>query len=47
MRLYKVQKNLKNDKDIYRKLVRYGDEEKALRIAEQCYKKCKRIKKEK
>ena len=34
------QKYLKKDRDIYRKLVQYGDEEKAFRIAEQCYKKC-------
>lgn len=30
----------KNDKDIYRKLVQYGDEERAVQIAERCYKKC-------
>lgn len=30
----------KKDKDIYRKLVQYGDEEKAVQIAERCYKKC-------
>lgn len=41
------QKYLKKDRDIYRKLVRYGDEEKAFRIAEQCYKKCKENGKEK
>lgn len=35
------QKYLKKDKYIYRKLVQYGDEEKAFQIAEQCYKKCK------
>lgn len=34
------QKYLKKDKDIYRKLVQYGDEEKAIEIAERCYKKC-------
>lgn len=34
------QKYLKKDKDIYRKLLRYGDEEKAIQIAKQCYKKC-------
>lgn len=32
--------NFKNDKDIYRKLVQYGDEEKAVQIAERCYRKC-------
>ncbi len=31
---------LKKDKDIYRKLVRYGDEEKAIQVAKRCYKKC-------
>lgn len=41
------QKYLKKDRDIYRKLVQYGDEEKAFRIAEQCYKKCKENGKEK
>lgn len=30
----------KNDRDIYRKLVQYGDEERAIQIAERCYKKC-------
>lgn len=35
-------KYLKNDKDIYRKLVKYGNEEKAIKLAEQCYKKCLR-----
>lgn len=30
----------KNDRDIYRKLVQYGDEEKAIQIAGRCYKKC-------
>lgn len=40
------QKYLKKDRDIYRKLVQYGDEEKAFRIAEQCYKKCKEYGKE-
>ena len=34
------QKYLKKDKDIYRKLVQYGNEEKAIQIAERCYKKC-------
>lgn len=34
------QKYSKNDRDIYRKLVQYGDEEKSFRIAERCYKKC-------
>lgn len=34
------QKYLKKDKDIYRKLVQYGDEKKAIQIAERCYKKC-------
>lgn len=34
------QKYFKNDKNIYWKLVQYGDEEKAIRIAERCYKKC-------
>lgn len=34
------QKYLKRDKDIYRKLVRYGDEQKAIQIAERCLKKC-------
>ena len=34
------QKYSKNDRDIYRKLVQYGDEEKSFRIAELCYKKC-------
>lgn len=29
----------KNDKDIYRKLVKYGNEEKAIRIAERCLNK--------
>lgn len=31
----------KGDRDIYRKLLQYGDEEKAIKIAEQCHKKCK------
>lgn len=30
----------KNDRDIYRKLVRYGDEKKAVQMAERCYKRC-------
>ena len=34
------QKYLKKDKDIYRKLVQYGNEAKAIQIAERCYKKC-------
>ena len=34
------QKYLKKDKDIYRKLVKYGDEEKAILTAKKCYKKC-------
>lgn len=34
------QKYFKKDKDIYRKLVQYGDEEKAIQIAERCCKKC-------
>lgn len=34
------QKYSKNDRDIYRKLVQYGDEEKAIQIAKRCYKKC-------
>ena len=32
------QKYFKKDKDIYRKLVQYGDEERAIQIAERCYK---------
>ncbi|MGN0306593.1 MAG: RloB family protein [Lachnospiraceae bacterium] len=34
------QRYLKNNKDIYRKLVQYGSEEKAIQIAERCYEKC-------
>lgn len=34
------QKYSKNDRDIYRKLVQHGDEEKAIQIAKRCYKKC-------
>lgn len=34
------QKYLKKDRDIYRKLMKYGDEEKAFQIAKCCYKKC-------
>ena len=34
------QKYSKNDRDIYRKLVQYGDEEKAIQIAKRYYKKC-------
>jgi len=33
-------KYLKKDKDIYRKLVQSGNEEKAIQIAERCCKKC-------
>lgn len=33
-------KYLKKDRDIYRKLVQYGDEEKAIQLAKRCYKKC-------
>lgn len=38
---------LKKDKDIYRKLVQYGDEEKAIQLAKRCYKKCIEDRKEK
>lgn len=41
------QKYLKKDKDIYRKLVQYGDEEKAFQIAKRCYRKCAEDGKEK
>ena len=34
------QKYLKKDRDIYRKLVQHGDEEKAIRIAQRCFEKC-------
>lgn len=34
------QKYQKNDRDIYRKLVQYGNEEKAIQIAKRCYRKC-------
>lgn len=34
------QKYFMKDKDIYRKLVQYGDEKKAIQIAERCCKKC-------
>ena len=34
------QKYLKKDRDIYRKLVQYGDAEKAIEVAKRCYKKC-------
>lgn len=34
------QKYLKKDRDIYRKLVKYGDEEKAVQIAEKNHRKC-------
>lgn len=33
------QKYSKNDRDIYRKLVRYGDEERAIQVAERCYRR--------
>ncbi len=33
-------KYLKNDRNIYQKLVQYGDEEKAFKVAKQCCKKC-------
>lgn len=36
------QQYLKNDKDIYKKLVKYGDEKSAFSIAEHYYTKCKR-----
>ncbi len=34
------QKYLKKDRNIYRKLVQYGDGEKAVQVAKRCYKKC-------
>lgn len=34
------QKYFKKDRDIYRKLVQYGDEKKVIQITERCYKKC-------
>lgn len=34
------QKYFKNDRDIYRKLVQYGDGKKAFVIAERCFKQC-------
>lgn len=34
------QKYLKKDKEIYQKLIQYGDEKKAIQIAERYYKKC-------
>lgn len=34
------QKYSKNDRDIYRKLVQFGDEKKAIQMAERCYKRC-------
>ena len=34
------QKYAKNDKDIYRKIVEYGDEEGAIKLAGRCYRKC-------
>ena len=34
------QKYSKNDRNIYHKLVQYGDEEKAIRLADRYYKKC-------
>lgn len=33
-------KYLKNDKSIYRKLIKYGDEEQAIKLAERCYERC-------
>lgn len=36
------QKYLKNDKDIYRKLIKYGDEEQAIKLAERCYERCRK-----
>lgn len=35
------QKYSKNDRNIYRKLIQYGDEERAIQLAERHYKKCK------
>ncbi len=40
-------KYLKKNKDIYQKLVQYGDEEKAIQVAKRCYKKCEEDGKEK
>ena len=34
------QRYLKNDKGLYYKPVKYGDETKAVQIAERCYRKC-------
>lgn len=34
------QKYFKNDRSIYQKLVQYGDEKKAIQMAERCYKRC-------
>lgn len=34
------QKYQKNDRDIYRKLMQYGDEENAIQVVRRCYKKC-------
>ena len=34
------QEYLKKDRHIYRKLLEYGDEEKAIKLAERCYRKC-------
>lgn len=34
------QKYLIRDQDIYRKLMQFGDEKKAIQIAERCYRKC-------
>lgn len=34
------QKYSKNDRDIYQKLVRHGNEKKAIQMAERCYKTC-------
>lgn len=41
------QKYQKKDRDIYRKLLQHGDEEKAIQIAKRCYKKCIKDGKEK
>jgi hypothetical protein len=30
----------KSDRNVYQKLVKYGDEENAIQIAERCYEKC-------
>lgn len=34
------QKYRKSDRNVYQKLIMFGDEEKAVQIAERCYKKC-------